>query len=90
MHPEDSGLEHLPNIGEVSAGWLRDAGVRTVEDLEAMGAVEAWKRVKAAYPQQVTIIMLYALQAALLGMPWTHLPAELKRKLRAEASGGLD
>ncbi len=88
MHPEHAGLDQLPNIGEVSAGWLRDAGVRTVEDLETIGAVEAWRRAKAAYPQEVTINLLYALQAALLGVPWTHLPAELKQKLRAEASEG--
>lgn len=70
MASPQSELELLPNIGRVTAGWLHDAGIRTAQDLEVVGPVEAWWRVKAVYPNQVTLVLLYALQGALLGIHW--------------------
>ena len=81
-----SDLESLKNIGPRSAAWLRAVGVETADDLEWLGPVEAWRRAKAAFPDEVAIVLLYALQAALLDLPWTELPVDLKQRLAAEAA----
>jgi hypothetical protein len=51
------------------------------EDLEAVGAVEAWRRVKERFPGRVTIVLLYGLEGALLGLPWNDLPPEVVERL---------
>lgn len=55
----------LRNIGPKSAAWLRQVGLRTREDLAAVGAVEAYMRVKRA-GFKPTLNLLYALEGALL------------------------
>ena len=81
-----SDLESLKNIGPRSAVWLSAVGVETADDLERLGPVEAWRRAKVAVPDEVTIVLLYALQAALLDLHWTELPVDLKRRVAAEAT----
>lgn len=70
-------------------GWLQDVGIETVEDLEALGAVEAYIRLKTAFPDKVTLNALWGLQGALLGIPWNQLPDDMKDDLRqqVEAAG---
>jgi DNA transformation protein len=78
-------LTSLRNIGPRSARWLDSVGVNTPENLYDIGAVETYFRVKAAYPDLVSINMLYALQGAILDIPWNELPQELKDDLRRQA-----
>lgn len=74
------------NIGEKSARWLESVGIHSPEDLYDMGAAEAYKRVKSAYPDLVSLNMLYALQGALLDLPWNELPADIIEKLQKEVA----
>ncbi|MBL8120696.1 MAG: TfoX/Sxy family protein [Anaerolineae bacterium] len=73
------------NIGPKTLERLQAVGVSSLEDLEAMGAVEVYRQIKAAYPRDVSIVALYALQGALLNLHWNALPPEMKAELRAEA-----
>jgi len=73
----------MPNIGPRSRQWLAAVGVHTFEDLERLGAVETWRRAKAAFPDRVTVLLLYGLEGALLGLPWNELPPEVKDRLDA-------
>jgi len=73
------------NIGPKTLERLQAVGVSSLEDLEAMGAVEVYRQLKAAYPRDVSIVALYALQGALLNLHWNALPPEMKAELRAEA-----
>jgi len=77
-------INNLPNIGPKSAQWLESVGICTEEDLEELGAVEAYRRVKAAFPDKVSLNMLWGLQGALLDLPWNELPPEMKEKLKRE------
>lgn len=70
------------NLGPVSAAWLREIGVETLAELADLGVVEAYRRVKAVHPK-ASLNLLYAMQAALLDLPWQKLPAELKDQLKA-------
>lgn len=58
-------LVQLRNIGKTTARWLEEIGITTPEDLQRVGAVDAWRRMKSAYPDQVTLVGLYALL-----LPW--------------------
>ena len=53
-----------------------------MEDLEEIGIVEAYLRTKKAYPDRVSLNLLYGLQAAMLDINWKHLPERMKRDLR--------
>jgi DNA transformation protein len=75
----------LPNLGPVTRQRLAEAGIRTVGELRAAGAVEAYRRIKFMLPGQANLNALYALEAAVRGCHWLHLPPEVKDSLRREA-----
>ena len=83
-------VENLKNIGPKTAAWLHDIGIHTLDDLEAMGAVMAYKILKHQRPGQVTILLLYALDGALSGKHWNALGLERRKALKREADTRLD
>lgn len=82
-------VEHLKNIGPTTAQWLHDAGIHTKADLEEIGAVMAYKVLQHHQPQKVNVLLLYALQGALMEVHWNGLPPDLKARLKREAQGRL-
>ena len=74
----------MKNIGPKSSEWLASVGVNTLDDVAALGVVETYKRVKSAYPNQVSLNLLYGLQAALLDLPWNELPPDIKAELNSQ------
>ena len=74
----------MRNIGPKSKQWLASIGVHTLDDVASLGVVETYKRVKAAYPEKVSLNLLYALQAALLDLPWNELPRDIKEELKQQ------
>ncbi|HZH43750.1 MAG TPA: TfoX/Sxy family protein [Lysobacter sp.] len=70
----------LRNIGPKSAAWLRQVGLRTQDDLAAVGSVEAFMRVKRA-GFKPTLNLLYALEGALLDCHWQDVPDERRHEL---------
>ena len=77
-------LRSLKNIGDTTAGWLESIGIHSEVDMDRIGAVEAYKRLKAAYPDRVTLNALYAMHGALLGIPWNLLPKAMKEELKRQ------
>jgi DNA transformation protein and related proteins len=77
-------LAAMRNIGEKSAGWMIEVGVDTPEKLRDVGAIETYRRMKAAYPRNISICALWALQGALLDMPYQKMPKEIKERLKEE------
>lgn len=75
----------MKNMGPKSSEWLASIGVHTLEDVANLGVVETYRRVKAAYPDKVSLNMLYGLQAALLDLPWNELPPDIKEELKRQA-----
>lgn len=73
-------------MGPKSSAWLASVGIHTLDDVAQLGAVETYKRVKAVYPHQVTLNMLWGLQAALLDLPCAarELPPDIKEELRQQ------
>ncbi|HEU0153643.1 MAG TPA: TfoX/Sxy family protein [Arenimonas sp.] len=70
----------LRNIGPKSAAWLRQTGIRTQEDLVAVGALAAFVRVKRA-GFKPSLNLLYALEGAILGCHWQEIPDERRSEL---------
>lgn len=74
----------MKNMGPKSSEWLASVGIHTLDDVAKLGVVETYRRVKAAYPEKVTLNMLYGLQAALLGIRWDELPPDIKAELKRQ------
>ena len=76
---EDS-ISHAVNIGEILAAALREAGVATVADLRALGAVPAWERLRQVRPRLASGATLIQIEGATRGIRVTQLsPAERAR-----------
>ena len=76
-------LTELPNIGPVLTENLRRVGVTSAEDLRAVGACEAWLRIRTRVDSGACFHQLTALAGAELGIPKKELPPERKAELRA-------
>lgn len=80
-------LSRLKNIGPVSVRQLREVGIENAAVLRKLGALAAYRRLKYAFPREVSLNMLYALEGALRGCHWNRLPAGVKEKLLAAQIG---
>lgn len=81
-------IEDLPNLGPVTRRWLAEAGITDAEALREIGAVGAYVRLRFAQGR-VSLNALYALHAALRGIPWTALGEEERAELRRAAEAAL-
>ena len=75
-------LTDLPNIGKSVARQLEQVGIAAPEELQAVGAKEAWLRI-LAIDDSACINRLCALEGALEGVRWHDLSAETKADLKA-------
>ncbi len=72
--------EKIKNIGPKSMAWLRQTGIRTQADLEAVGSLAAYVRIKRA-GFKPSLNMLYAMEGAIIGCHWQEIPAERRNEL---------
>lgn len=82
--PRDPGLlpvRRLRNLGPTSSAWLQEAGIHTRADLEREGSLGAYARMLEAGVAP-NLNLLYALEAALMEIHISHLPAVVKSSLR--------
>lgn len=80
----DQPVSRLRNLGPKSAMMLREAGISTVRELRALGAVKAYVRVKALKPKFASLNLLWAMAAGLEDRDWRELTASEKSLLLAE------
>ena len=76
-------LMDLPNIGPVLAENLRRVDITSAEELRAVGAREAFLRIRAQVDPTAFFHQLTALAGAELGVRKTALTPEQKADLRA-------
>ena len=76
-------LEAMPNIDARIAGWLREVGIADQVALRDEGCLEAYRRLRRRAPPACDVEVLYALQAALMNLPASHLPEHVRQRLRA-------
>ena len=78
----------LRNIGPKSAAWLRQVGLRSAQDLVAVGAVQAFLKVKRA-GFKPSLNLLYALEGALQDCHWQEVPETRRQALVADAEAAI-
>lgn len=79
-----SELLQLKNLGVASVNILRAIGINTHADLKRLGAVETYRRIRARNIN-VSKVMLYALEGALMDIHWNDIPPDIKARLVQEA-----
>lgn len=75
-------LLRLKNLGKTSAQWLHASGIHNLDDLRRLGSVDAYRAVQAR-GFRASRVLLYAIEGALLGIPWSQLPHDHKAALNA-------
>jgi len=78
-------IEDMRNLGPATARMLAEIDILCEEDLRRFGAVEAYHRLKFRFGRHVTIIALYAMEAAIRGCDWRALDSETREHLRRQA-----
>ncbi|MGV8843277.1 MAG: TfoX/Sxy family protein [Pseudomonas sp.] len=79
----DDELQHLKNLGKTSAQWLHAVGIHSATDLRRLGAVSAYRAVRAR-GFRASKVLLYAIEGALLDMQWNDLPPDHKAQLNSQ------
>lgn len=78
----------LRNIGPKSAAWLRQVGLRSLDDLAAVGAVEAYMKVRRA-GFKPSLNLLYSLEGALKDCHWQEVPEARRTELVQAAEAAI-
>jgi DNA transformation protein len=71
----EAALAALPNLGPASAAMLARAGIASPDALRALGAVEAYRRVRRQSPR-ASLNLLWALEGALTQRSWQVVARE--------------
>lgn len=79
-------VDSLLNLGPQSSRWLREAGIRTVDELRRLGPAAVYRLVKRNQPK-ASRNLLWALAAGLEGRDWRSLSPGEKERLQQEAEG---
>ncbi|WP_417832816.1 TfoX/Sxy family protein [Terasakiella sp.] len=74
----------LINMGPKTEIWLHEIGIETEADLRERGVIQAYIELKARNPHTINLMMLWAMQGALMGINCLHLPDEIKQSLKDE------
>lgn len=74
-------LTKMPNIGKKVEEQLLEAGVETPADLIELGSRKTFERL-LIIDESSCINKLYALEGAIQGIRWHHLPEEEKKALK--------
>ena len=70
----------LPNLGPKSQQMLARAGIHTLADLRALGAVVAYVQTKRS-GARVSLNLLWALEGAITGLHWQEVAREHRTSL---------
>ena len=78
-------LEEMRNLGPKTSERLRTVGIENPEQLIEIGAVEAYCRLKALYPDTTASLVITAIEGAIMDVHWQDVPSELSDALKFEA-----
>ena len=73
-------IANLPNLGPKSQQMLAQAGIHTLADLRALGAVAAYVQTKRA-GARVSLNLLWALEGAITGLHWQEVARDHRSRL---------
>ena len=70
----------MQNLGPESQSMLEAVGIKSLKELQALGSVPAYARVKAS-GANASLNLLWALEGALTGLPWQVVAREHRLSL---------
>lgn len=76
-------IEKIKNLGPVSTQWLNSIDVYTIRDIKKLGPIVIYNMLKAN-GYNVNILMVYALQGAIMDCHWNEIPKKLKEDFKKE------
>lgn len=79
----DTPVEQPWNLPDLTASWIRAAGVQAYRDLAERDLVELWIELRFNH-EQVTRLTYYALWGAVNDRHWNPIPDEKKARFDAE------
>ena len=80
-------IKDMRNLGPAMQRMLAEIDISTAADLEIVGAVEAYLRLKFVFDRRISLNALYAMEAALRDCDWRALDKTVKQRLKAQISG---
>ncbi len=83
-----ASTQKMRNIGPKSAAWLRQVGLRSLDEITAIGTVEAFMKVRRA-GFKPSLNLLYALEGAILDCHWQEIPDVRRTELVADAEAAI-
>ncbi len=83
-----ASTQKMRNIGPKSAAWLRQVGLRSLQEISAIGTVEAFMKVRRA-GFKPSLNLLYALEGAILDCHWQEIPDARRVELVADAEAAI-
>ncbi len=78
-------IQEAINIGPRLAAELRQAGINTLEELKALGYLEAWRQLHTVAPDRDYTNSCLALAGAIEGVRWMKLPKDVRARVAQEA-----
>jgi DNA transformation protein and related proteins len=85
----NSQIKDLKSLGPKSQAMLAQAGITTVAQLRALGAVAAYVQTKRVNPK-ASLNLLWGLESALTGMPWQQVAREHRTSFLLAVEDMLD
>ncbi|EOD9426212.1 TfoX/Sxy family DNA transformation protein [Vibrio harveyi] len=79
-------LKDLPNLRLATERMLKKAGIESVEQLEAEGALNAYKAIQDTHASTVSLELLWALEGAIKGTHWSVVPQSRREELMSALS----
>ncbi|MDE1238997.1 TfoX/Sxy family DNA transformation protein [Vibrio aestuarianus] len=74
-------LKDLPNLRLATERMLKKAGIESVNDLQAKGALEAYKAIQQTHSSTVSLELLWALEGAIEGKHWSVISQSRRDEL---------
>ena len=79
-------LKDRPNLRLATERMLKKAGIDSVEQLEAEGALNAYKAIQDTHASTVSLELLWALEGAIKGTHWSVVPQSRREELMSALS----
>lgn len=79
-------MKDLPNLRLATERMLKKAGIDSVEQLEAEGALNAYKAIQDTHASTVSLELLWALEGAIKGTHWSVVPQSRREELMSALS----
>ncbi len=81
MEKRSSEISSLRNLGSKTEKWLNEIGIYDRQELERVGSVAIYKILKE-HGYNVTLNLVFGIEASLLNIDWRELPQDLKAELK--------